>query len=152
MFSILTILYERTGTLWEGRYKATLIDSEVYALVCYRYIELNPVRAKMVKHPADYPWSSYQRNALGEFDEVLVPHEIYQRLGRSDTRRQKAYRALFRARIASKTLEEIRASTNKAWVLGSEHFKRQIESQLNRPAVARPRGGDRKSIKYRDKL
>ena len=57
--------YKRTGTLWEGRYKATLIDSEVYALVCYRYIELNPVRAEMVGHPAAYPWSSYPYNALG---------------------------------------------------------------------------------------
>ena len=140
--------YERTGTLWEGRYKATLIDSEVYALICYRYIELNPVRAKMVEHPAAYPWSSYPYNALGEVDELLVPHQVYQQLGDHDSQRQKAYRALFRARIPNQTLEEIRAATNKAWVLGSEPFKRQIESQLNRPAVPRSRGGDRKSTKY----
>lgn len=57
--------YQRTGTLWEGRYKATLIDTEAYLLTCMRYIELNPVRAGMVAHPSEYPWSSYGYNALG---------------------------------------------------------------------------------------
>jgi putative transposase len=57
--------YQRTGTLWEGRYKATIVDSESYLLTCYRYIELNPVRAKLVGHPAEYRWSSYHANALG---------------------------------------------------------------------------------------
>ncbi len=64
--------YQRTGTLWEGHYKATLIDSEQYALTCYRYIEMNPVRAEMVSHPAEYPWSSYRMNALGEHDNMLT--------------------------------------------------------------------------------
>ncbi len=141
--------YDRTGTLWEGRYKATLIDSEAYALTCYRYIELNPVRADMVGHPAEYPWSSYQHNALGQPDDLVVPHPLYQALGNTDVVRQKTYRALFRARIPNRTLDEIRAATNKAWVLGSNYFKDQIESKLNRPAIPRPRGGDRKSKEYR---
>ena len=66
--------YERTGTLWEGRYKASLIDSNSYALICYRYIELNPVRADMVDHPSEYPWSSYRHNALGEKNELVIHH------------------------------------------------------------------------------
>lgn len=133
--------YQRTGTLWEGRYKASLIDT--YALICYRYIELNPVRAQMVSHPADYPWSSYRHNALGEKDERVVPHLLYQALGKTRDQKQKAYRLLFKAHIPEKTLEHIRQSTNKAWVLGSGLFKDKIEKQLNRPMAPRPKGGDR---------
>ncbi len=84
--------YQRTGTLWEGRYKATLIDSETYLLACYRYIELNPVRAGMVDHPSEYLWSSYRFNALGEENENINPHRLYRRLGRTPKERQKAYR------------------------------------------------------------
>ena len=142
--------YQRTGTLWEGRYKATLIDSETYALSCYRYIELNPVRARdMVEHPSDYPWSSYRHNAMGKYDELVVHHELYEALGRNGEERRKAYRALFKTRIPKKTFDEIREATNKAWVLGSEHFKDRIDAQLNRPASPRPRGGDRKSDEFR---
>ncbi|MCG6870584.1 MAG: transposase [Gammaproteobacteria bacterium] len=141
--------YQRTGTLWEGRFKAALIDSEAYALTCYRYIELNPVRAQgMVEHPGEYPWSSYRRNALGEPDKLITPHTLYQSLGRNEPARQKAYRALFKARIPEKTLAEIRDATNKAWVLGSDHFKDRIEPQLNRAASPKPRGGDRKSASH----
>jgi len=142
--------YSRTGTLWEGRYKATLIDAENYLLTCYRYIELNPVRAKdLVDHPSKYPWSSYRYNALGEENPVIVPHEEYLRLGNSPAERQAAYRALFKSRISDRTLEEIRQATNKAWVLGSNHFKEKIETQLNRQVSPKPRGGDRKSKAYR---
>ena len=145
--------YQRTGTLWEGRYKATLIDSEQYLLTCYRYIELNPVRAAgMADHPSEYPWSSYRYNALGQIDPLVVPHTEYLKLGKAPEGRQKAYRALFRSRIPKKTLEDIRQATNKAWVLGSGHFKEQIEKQLSRPVAPRARGGDRKSTAYRKKL
>ena len=139
--------YQRTGTLWEGRYKATLIDSDLYALTCYRYIELNPVRAKMVDHPAEYPWSSYRCNALGEQCELIEPHPLYQQFGREKTDRTLAYRALFEQLIAEKTLDEIREATNKAWVLGSDYFKARIEKQTNRPTAPRKRGGNRKTIK-----
>lgn len=145
-------IYERTGTLWEGRYKASLIDSDTYALICYRYIELNPVRAGMVDHPRAYPWSSYRHNALGEEDKLVVHHHLYQTLGKADAQRQKAYRSLFRARIPSRTLDEIRSATNKAWVLGSDYFKDRIESKLNRPTRPSQRGGDRKSKAYHEQL
>lgn len=137
--------YRRSGTLWEGRYKASLIDSNAYALTCYRYIELNPVRANMVAHPAEYPWSSYRGNALGENDALLTPHPLFLALGGSADKRQAAYRVLFDAALGEKTLEEVRSSINKAWVLGSEHFKSKIAAQLNRHASPLPKGGDRKS-------
>jgi putative transposase len=142
--------YQRTGTLWEGRYKATLIDSEHYLLTCYRYIELNPVRANaMAEHPADYPWSSYRFNALGQENELITPHEEYLKLGRSDEQRQQAYQSLFDNHVSEATLDEIRQATNKAWVLGSDYFKDKIEQQLNRRVSPSTKGGDRKSATYR---
>ena len=145
--------YNRTGTLWEGRYKATLIDSEQYLLTCYRYIELNPVRAEgMVDHPSEYPWSSYRFNALGEQSDLITPHQEYLRLGRSAPTRQAAYRSLFKARIPDKTLEEIREATNKAWALGSSYFREKIEAQTGRQASPRARGGDRKSERFRKNI
>ena len=144
--------YGRSGTLWDGRYKATLIDSERYLLTCYRYIELNPVRAEdMVDHPSEYPWSSYRYNALGQSDGLVVPHPEYLWLGKDEKVRQQAYRALFKTHIGERTLAEIRESTNKAWVLGSRHFKEQIEQLANRPIAPKGRGGDRKSAAYREK-
>ncbi len=143
--------YQRTGTLWEGRYKATLIDSENYLLTCYRYIELNPVRAEMVEHPSDYPWSSYRFNALDQDDELITPHEEYLKLAETDSTRQQAYRSLFKHHLNEKTLSDIRQATNKAWVLGSSHFKGKIEQQLNRRTSPLAKGGDRKSEKYRER-
>lgn len=144
--------YQRTGTLWEGRYKATLIDSEHYALRCYRYIELNPVRAGMVDHPAAYPWSSYAYNALGKANELVVEHELYKRLGNSGRLRCEAYRDLFNAAVPKETIEEIREATNKSWVLGSDFFKERIEAKINRPMNPRGKGGDRKSKAFKAKI
>ena len=141
--------YGRTGTLWEGRYKASLVDTEHYLLTCYRYIELNPVRAQMVEHPVDYPWSSYRHNALGQTNLMITPHEKYQGLGRDSEQRQAAYRALFKAHISERQLEEIRDTANKEWVLGSEYFKEKISQKLRRRVTPLARGGDRKSEQYR---
>ncbi len=142
--------YHRTGTLWEGRYRATIIDSEHYLLTCMRYIELNPVRAtNMADHPADYPWSSYHCNALGKEDPIVTSHLEYRRLGASAAERQAAYRQLFKSRISEMSLEAIREATNKAWVLGGDRFKRKIESVAERPAVSQGHGGDRKSQQYK---
>jgi len=141
---------QRTGTLWEGRYKATLIDSERYLLTCYRYFELNPVRANMVPHPSVYPWSSYGYNALGHTDILVTPHTEYLQLGSNPEQRQLAYRGLFKTHITEKTLSEIRDASNKAWVLGGSHFKQEIEQILNRRVSPLTKGGDRKSKAYRD--
>src|SRR5210317_680022 len=80
--------YKRSGTLWEGRFRSCLAQSEGYALACYRYIELNPVRANMVSHPRNYPWSSYRINAEGKKNDLIVPNEQYLRLGRTDVFRR----------------------------------------------------------------
>lgn len=141
--------YLRTGTLWEGRYKAALLDSEAYLLTCYRYIELNPVRAAMVQHPGHYPWSSYRCNAMGIDDALVTPHDLYLRLGNTPGSRREQYRALFRVRVPASTLEEIRDATNKAWVLGNEGFRSRIEALIERQAAPRAKGGDRKSAKFR---
>ena len=141
--------YQRTGTLLEGRYKATLIDSKSYLLTCMRYIELNPVRAGMVTHPSDYRWSSYHYNALGQPDMLMTPHLEYRRLGKRVGERQAAYRQLFKHRIPNDSLNAIREATNKAWVLGSDRFKQSIQKKLDRRVEPTPKGGDRRSEKYR---
>jgi len=137
--------YRRTGTLWEGRYKATLIDTERYLLTCYRYIELNPVRAKMVTQPEMYPWSSFHCNALGFLDEMISPHSLYLALGSTDKKRQRVYSGLFQHSIEPEVLDSIRNATNNAWVLGDDYFKKEIENLLNRRAERMPKGGDRRS-------
>jgi len=141
--------YQRTGTLWEGRYKATLIDSEQYLLTCMRYIEMNPVRAGMVNHPAEYPWSSYRCNALGKSDTLVTPHPEYLALGQSVKLRQTRYRSLFHTQLPDKTLAEIRQATNKAWCLGDSRFAEEVAQQLNRRAAPKPKGGDRRSKKFK---
>ncbi len=135
--------YDRTGTLWEGRYKATPIDSEQYLLTCMRYIELNPVRAGMVDHPGEYPWSSYPANAQGKEDTLITPHSLYRRLGRTDNERQAAYRQLFRAQLSKSDIEAIREATNKAWALGNDRFKAKIETLTGRRTAPLPRGRPR---------
>jgi putative transposase len=140
--------WKRTGTLWEGRFKASLVDSERYFLTVSRYIELNPVRAGMVKHPAEYTWSSYRMNALGKDIRLLTPHPVYLALGQSAEERQRAYQALFTSLIPDYTINEIRTAANKAWVLGDDRFKLQIERQLGHQVPPFRQGGDRKSNEY----
>lgn len=142
--------YGRTGTLWEGRYKSTLVDADNYLLTVYRYIELNPVRAGMVSHTSEYPWSSYQGNALGKRIELLTPHNIYYQLGKSDAERQGAYRGLFLGRMPEWDVSAIREATNKSWVLGDDRFKAQIEATTGRRVMPMGRGGDRKSAAFRE--
>lgn len=135
--------YSRTGTLWEGRYKATLIDSEVYLLTCMRYVELNPARAGMVAHPGDYPWSSYRANAQGEADALVTPHALYRCLGRTADERQAAYRLLFRAQLAKTDVDAIREATNKSWALGNDRFRDKIELLSGRRGMPLPCGRPR---------
>ncbi|MGQ9831759.1 MAG: transposase [Thermochromatium sp.] len=141
--------HERHGTLWEGRYRATLVDPKGYLLTVAHYIESNPVRAGLVDSAADYDWSSYGHNAKGVEDQLVTPHPEYQRLGRSAKARRKRYDAESASPLAASMLKQIRDATNKAWVLGSPEFCREIEGVLNRRALPRPRGGDRRSEAYR---
>ena len=126
--------YRRSGTLWEGRFKASLVQSERYLLACYRYIELNPVRAEMVDHPGEYRWSSYAANAQGAVDETLCLHDEYLRLGTTASERQAAYRALFRYLLAPDMVADIRDAMNHELVVGTSRFKDQVEAMTNRRA------------------
>lgn len=137
--------YRRSGTLWEGRYKGALIDSERYLLTCSRYIELNPVRAGMVVHPAEYRWSSYATNAQGQADPVVSPHMEYAALGRDESTRQSAYRELFRQHLEPRIVDEIRSTLNQCRVYGSERFKDEIELMLQRCVRPGKAGRPRKS-------
>lgn len=124
--------YRRSGTLWEGRYKSCLVDSEGYLLTCYRYIEMNPVRAGIAQRPSDYTWSSYRHNVNELHDTLIKEHDMFLSLG--DTREIRAlrYRQLFQAQLDYASIEEIRFSTNKGYALGSERFTKQIEAALKR--------------------
>jgi len=124
--------YRRSGTLWEGRFRSCLAQSERYVLACYRYIELNPHRAGMSSHPRQYRWSSYRINAEGKASHLIEPHEQYTRLGRSLEARREAYRALFREVLDEAVVNEIRAATNGGFVLGAAHFQKEIAAMLGR--------------------
>ncbi len=126
--------YNRSGTLWEGRYKSSLIDSDRYLLTCMRYIELNPVRAGMVDHPGEYKWSSYHYNAQATADGLIESHPIYMRLGSGVEERQAAYRELFMSVVNDvDTIHHIREALNHELVLGRSIFKDKIEKMTNRP-------------------
>ncbi len=134
---------QRTGTLWEGRYRSCLVDTDGYLLTCHRYIELNPVRAGLVGHPAEYPWSSYRGNALGERDPLLSRHPIMESLGRDPEERHAGYRDLFRHDLAQQVVEQIRASTNGGFALGTERFQKELADRLQRRVVPLKHGGPR---------
>lgn len=137
--------HQRTGTLWEGRFKTSLVDSDVYFMTVSRYIELNPVRAKMVSHPSEYTWSSYQYNGLTKPVKIITPHDLYLGLGTTPEQRAKNYGALFEDDIPDFRLQEIRAAANSSRILGEDNFKRQIEQQTGMTLLPKPWGGKRRS-------
>ena len=135
--------YKRTGTLWDSRYKSSVIQADTYLLTCQRYIELNPVRAAMVDDPAHYRWTSYRHNALGATDSRITPHVLYQSLGQTDKSRQAAYRALFRAELAAVAIDDIRLALNQNQPLGNARFYARIEKATGVRREARLRGRPR---------
>ena len=136
--------YRRTGTLWDSRYKSSLIQAEEYLLSCQRYIELNPVRAGMVDDPAHYRWSSYRTHALGQSAEWLTPHPLYLSIDPDAKRRQAAYRALFRSELDQEAISDIRLALNQNQPLGSARFLDRIAKAAGERREARPRGRPRK--------
>lgn len=130
----------RTGPLWEGRYKESLVESERYLLTCQRYIELNPVRAGMVSHPALHAWSSYRFHAEGRADDLVTPHSLVERLGREGESRRRAYQELFHSDIDEPTLRMIRDSVQHGWVLGSDAFAKDMTLRGGRRATRAPLG------------
>ena len=135
--------YRRSGTLWEGRFKSCLINSSEYLLTCQRYIELNPVRANMVGHPADYKWSIYRFHA--QQDENLStnywrPHPLYIQLGKTQKQRSENYQSLFKGHIDETEIQHIRQTTQQNMALGNDRFKQQIEELTGRRVAPLKRG------------
>lgn len=139
-------VYHRSGTLWEGRFRSCPVQEEDYFLGCQRYIELNPVRANMVAHPADYRWSSYRANAQGETNPLIQPHPLYTALGSDATTRQVAYRELFRYALEPGLLDKIRRATNGNFALGNEQFAAQVATMIGRRAAPGQSGRPRKPV------
>lgn len=138
--------YRRTGTLWDGRYKSSLVEADRYLLLCQRYIELNPVRAGMVDDPAHYRWSSYRANGLGQNDPILTAHPLYAGLGGTDEARQSVYRRLFRSELDNEAIHDIRLALNQGQPLGESRFLDSIERAIGQRREARPRGRPRKPL------
>lgn len=132
--------YRRSGTLWEGRHKASLVDVDRYLLACYRYIELNPVRARLVSDPVDYPWSSHRHHALGKPDPLIKDHEVFLGLGRSAPERRQHYRELVREGLSGRDIENIRRMAEFSMPLGDERFRLEIEDMLGRAVGRAGRG------------
>ncbi len=132
--------YRRSGTLWEGRFRSCLAQSDGYVLTCYRYIELNPVRADIVGHPREYRWSSYLTNAEGKATGLITPHREYVRLAKDAAERRSSYRALFRSELDPQLLNDIREATNGGYALGGKRFQAQIEAAIGR-RVTRGKAG-----------
>ena len=130
----------RTGTLWEGRYKASVVDDERYLLSCYRYIELNPVRAEMVTHPREYAWSSYRVNGEGEASDLIAPHALYLALGATFESRMSGYRELFSHALGPGVEASIRDALAHNHFVGGEGFRAKLEQLTGRRVSASYRG------------
>jgi putative transposase len=141
--------YGRTGTLWEGRFKSAAVSRDDYLMVCGRYIELNPVRAGLVKHPGEYPWSSYQHRALGNLNQLLDEDPWYSGLGISAEDRQKTYRAWVGAQVAEGEWKQIRQATQQGRLIGREAFQKEMETITGRRLVGESRGRPRKATAAR---
>jgi len=133
-------VYRRSGTLWEGRFKSSAVQTERYLLLCQRYIELNPVRAGMVRDPAAYRWSSYRHNGLGQADSRLTPHPEYEALGQDLSSRLAAYRSLFRHELDEEAITDIRLALNQSQAVGSERFQEWINKTAGVRLVQSKRG------------
>ncbi|MGQ0652259.1 MAG: transposase [Betaproteobacteria bacterium] len=137
-------IHARSGTLWNGRFRSSLIDSENYFLTCHRYIELNPVRAGMVRHPAQYPWSSYGHYGEGKENPFLTPHQCYRALALSPEGRVAAFAELMDEPLAPEVVEKIRAAANACAALGSEAFLERAKALVGREVGIPPRGRPRR--------
>ena len=135
----------RTGTLWEGRFKSHVVQSESYLFTCQAYIELNPVRADMVRHPARYPWSSYLANASGAPSGLVTPHERYLALGIDQLQRANRYQTLFDVPPSAKDLAIIREAINVGYALGDKGFVKRLEEAKGVSASRRKPGRRRKA-------
>jgi len=132
--------YQRSGTLWEGRYRSTIVQSERYLLACMAYIDLNPVRAGMVASPGDYPWSGYAHSMGRRNDPLVTPHALYWQLGNTPFAREAAYGALVQAGIGGQDQVQISQSVHSGWALGGADFIAALQQNTDR-RVAKGRAG-----------
>jgi putative transposase len=138
--------YQRSGTIWQGRYKTAVIESQRYFLLCSRYIELNPVRAGLVAAAADYRWSSYRHHVGAAPDALITEHPLYWALGNTPFAREAAYRDLVAQSLPANDVAALTEATLKGWAIGSDRFKNDLEKQVRqrvqpmkagRPAIVR---------------
>ena len=139
-------VYQRSGSLWEGRFKSSLVDSDRYVLACYRYIELNPVRAGMVGHPSEYRWSSYGHHAVEVGEYPIRPHAEWLALGPDPEMRRERYAELLADGLGDDELEALRRCARKGLPTGSERFRAEIESVLARRIGDGRQGRPRKGL------
>ncbi|GAB3105689.1 transposase [Aestuariicella hydrocarbonica] len=138
--------YKRSGTLWGGRYKSSLIDSDAYLLSCYRYIELKPMYLNLVDEPKDYRWSSFRHNAGVKRNNLIQEHKIYQKLGESRQERSECYRGLFRYEFDLRLKNYISETVKVGQVLGGDSFKDRIEKIANHRVRPKKRGRPKKEL------
>ena len=143
---------KRTGTIWEGRFKSCLIDSDSYLFRLYNYIEMNPVKAEMVKEIHEYPWSSYHHNAIGEKDQFITEHPLYLELAATKEERATRYKLMMDKMALGKENQKITDAPLRGEALGNENFQLWVCKQTGRPATLTTHGGDRKSAKYQNQV
>lgn len=138
--------YKRSGTLWEGRFRSSIIQQQDYLFSCQRYIEMNPVRAGIVDHPGKYRWSSYGVNGQGDKSELITHHVLYQNLAQDSTERKLVYRELFRHELEPGEIDKIRKAVNGNFALGSSRFAEEISEMLGRRVTPGKAGRPKKSL------
>jgi len=132
--------YFRSGTLWQGRFRSLIIDSDDYFMLCSRYIESSPVRAGLVANHANFADSSYQHHIGALVDPLITDHPLYWNLGNTPFQREAAYRDLMEQALTSKEINDFTDATMKGWPIGSSRFKEQLEKQANRRIAPKKRG------------
>jgi putative transposase len=143
---VINRIHARTGTLWEARFRSSLIDSENYLLACQRYIELNPVRAGLAPHPAAYPWSSHSHYAGDTVSKLIREHPVFRMLASNPVERRAAYLSLFDKPLEESLVARIREAINSDSALGAEEFLADAEAKLGRSVRMPVRGRPPKSV------
>lgn len=138
--------YKRTGTLWEGRFRSSVVSNDEYLLTCGKYIELNPVRAKVVDSPQGYYWSSFGAKISGRKDSLLDEDPLYESLGDTADQRRQNYSRMFADVISNDKLDMVRLATQKGGIIGNRDFIAKISSLSGREIVSKARGRPKKRL------
>ncbi len=132
--------YGRSGSLFQGRFKTSLVDAQAYFMLCSRYIEANPVRSQLAGEARDYPWSSYPHHAGLRPDPVITDHALYWALGNTPFQREAAYIELSQPALSEREMAVVDAAVLKGWPLGSDAFKTEIQTRAKRQVLPAKRG------------